>query len=60
MVDLNYKPTMEKVVEHFSRCNAINPILIGKITVIKTLIVLTITNLILTLSNPTLKFIKSG
>lgn len=40
MIDTNYKPAMEREVKHFLRWNAINPKLIGKITVIKTLIVL--------------------
>lgn len=59
MIDINYIPVMENIDKLLSRWNSRNLTPIGKITVIKTLIVPKINHLILTLPNPTLKFIRS-
>lgn len=61
MIDINDKPVMEKVDQFLSRRNARNLTPIGKITVTcsKTLVILKINHLILTLPHPTLELIWS-
>lgn len=59
MIDKNYIPVMETIDKLLSRWNSRNLTPIGKITVIKTLIVPKINHLILTLPNPLLEFIRS-
>ncbi len=59
MKDINYISVMEKIDKLLTRWNSRNLTPIGKITVIKTLIVPKINHLILTLPNPTLEFIRS-
>lgn len=62
MIDINDKPVMEKVDKFLSRQNTTNLTPIGKIRVTcsKTLVILKINHLILTLPHPTLELIWSS
>lgn len=61
MIDINYILVMETIDKLLSRWNSRNltPITKQLLTVIKTLLVLKINHLILTLPSPTLEFIRS-